>query len=417
MEISIKLPSLVFETICFASEKSPEQAVVVGELLHRYISIGLVSLHSFTLVLASILEHVEDVKAGIPYIWKILGGILGPMVAIEEGTFPLSELTTFVKPRMNSSDFNLLVMEAVAASGKFSTSHYEKMNGKRKLKGATSLKELLTQKTQPSLKKSENAWVLWSEYSKNLSPEEVEKEELLRKARGILNKLTPQKFEKLVEMMKSLNINTGDKLKGVIDLIFEKALLEPIYSKLYARLCDALAKQELEIENGSNFTFKRMLLNKCQKEFEKERTDEQQLEKEQDKHFENAEEEKAWQEELSLRRYLAKKRSLGNIRFIGELFKLKMLAEAIIHACLCKLLNDRNEESLECLCQLLTTIGKDIDHEKAKVIARYSLFLTLVDACACRTFRFYSAALAICDSMFLLANFAGTCHRYISSLH
>ena len=72
--------------------------------------------------LASILEHVEDVKAGIPYIWKILGGILGPMVAIEEGTFPLSELTTFVKPRMNSSDFNLLVMEAVAASGKFSVS-------------------------------------------------------------------------------------------------------------------------------------------------------------------------------------------------------------------------------------------------------------------------------------------------------
>ena len=56
------------------------------------------------------------------------------------------------------------------------TSHYEKVNGRRKLKGATSLKELLTQKIQPSLKKSENAWVLWSEYSKNLSPEEVEKE-------------------------------------------------------------------------------------------------------------------------------------------------------------------------------------------------------------------------------------------------
>jgi len=216
------------------------------------------------------------------------------------------------------------------------------------------------------LKKSDNAWVRPSEVSKDVASEESEKEELLRKARGILNKLTPQKFEKLVEMMKSLNINTGDKLKGVIDLIFEKALLEPSFSKAYARLCDSLAKQKLQIDNGSNFTFKRMLLNKCQKEFEKEKTDEQQLEKEQDKHFENAEEEKAWQEELSLRRYLTKKRSLGNIRFIGELFKLKMLTEAIMHACLCKLLKDRDEESLECLCQLLTTIGKDIDHEKAK---------------------------------------------------
>ena len=39
-----------------------------------------------------------------------------------------------------------------------------------------------------------------------------------------------------------------------------------------------------------------------------------------------------------------------------------------MHACLCKLLKDRDEESLECLCQLLITIGKDIDHEKAKVV-------------------------------------------------
>ena len=46
----------------------------------------------------------------------------------------------------------------------------------------------------------------------------------------------------------------------------------------------------------------------------------------------------------------------------------QMLTEAIMHACLCKLIKDRDEESLECLCQLLTTIGKDIDHEKAKVL-------------------------------------------------
>ena len=36
------------------------------------------------------------------------------------------------------------------------------------------------------------------------------------------------------------------------------------------------------------------------------------------------EEEKKWQEELAQRRHKTKKRSLGNIRFIGELFKLKV---------------------------------------------------------------------------------------------
>ena len=88
-----------------------------------------------------------------------------------------------------------------------------------------------------------------------------------------------------------------------------------------------------------------------------------------------------------------------------------------MHACLCKLLKDRDEESLECLCQLLTTIGKDIDHEKAKVIAKSPFFFTVLYLFTSRTFRPYLAALAIFHSMFLLANFAGNRHRYTSSLH
>ncbi len=47
---------------------------------------------------------------------------------------------------------------------------------------------------------------------------------------------------------------------------------------------------------------------------------------------------------------------------------MQMLTEAIMHTCVVKLLKDGDEESLECLCQLLTTIGKDLDHERAKVI-------------------------------------------------
>lgn len=46
-----------------------------------------------------------------------------------------------------------------------------------------------------------------------------------------------------------------------------------------------------------------------------------------------------------------------------------MLTEAIMHDCVVKLLKNHDEESLECLCRLLTTIGKDLDFEKAKVRA------------------------------------------------
>lgn len=73
------------------------------------------------------------------------------------------------------------------------------------------------------------------------------------------------------------------------------------------------------------------------------------------------------QEELEEAKDKARRRSIGNIKFIGELFKLRMLTEAIMHDCVVKLLKNHDEESLECLCRLLTTIGKDLDFEKAKV--------------------------------------------------
>lgn len=73
------------------------------------------------------------------------------------------------------------------------------------------------------------------------------------------------------------------------------------------------------------------------------------------------------QEELEEAKDKARRRSTGNIKFIGELFKLRMLTEAIMHDCVVKLLKNHDDESLECLCRLLTTIGKDLDFEKAKV--------------------------------------------------
>ena len=58
-------------------------------------------------------------------------------------------------------------------------------------------------------------------------------------------------------------------------------------------------------------------------------------------------------------------------RFIGELFKLGMLTENIMHDCIFRLLKARDDDSLLSLCNLVTTVGKHLDTEKAKV----SLFL------------------------------------------
>ena len=113
-----------------------------------------------------------------------------------------------------------------------------------------------------------------------------------------------------------------------------------------------------------NVNFRTMLLTKCQKEFDTDFYQEINYDK-------LIEEVNACSDELRKRELQeladdkltrAKRRSLGNIRFIGELFKLHMLTEGIMNDCIERLLKqETDEENIECLCRLLTTIGKEVD--------------------------------------------------------
>lgn len=49
---------------------------------------------------------------------------------------------------------------------------------------------------------------------------------ILQTFRGILSKLTPQKFEVLVKRVDELSLDTEERLKEVIQLITEKAALD-----------------------------------------------------------------------------------------------------------------------------------------------------------------------------------------------
>ncbi|XP_046850819.1 eukaryotic translation initiation factor 4 gamma 3-like isoform X3 [Xenia sp. Carnegie-2017] len=218
------------------------------------------------------------------------------------------------------------------------------------------------------LNKSENRWLRPKEREKGLSEEEKTTAELYRNVMAILNKLTPQKFKTLVEKMMALNIDSCERLEGVIDIIFEKAIGEPVFSVAYANMCRCLFTLKINDADGNVVSFRKLLLNRCQKEFEKEKEDEALLEKQKLEQLEglSEEEQKAKREELDEDLAKNKRRMLGNIKFIGELFKLKLLTENIMHDCIFKLLRAGDEESLESMCKLLFTIGKHLDSEKAK---------------------------------------------------
>ncbi|CAK9318906.1 unnamed protein product [Citrullus colocynthis] len=183
-----------------------------------------------------------------------------------------------------------------------------------------------------------------------------------RQLKAILNKLTPQNFEKLFEQVKAVNIDSSKTLSGVISQIFDKALMEPTFCEMYANFCLHLAGELPDFsDDNQKITFKRLLLNKCQEEFEKEQ--------EENDEVNEVGEMKQSAEEREVNRIKARRRMLGNIRLIGELYKKKMITEKIMHVCIKKLLGqyqNPDEEDIEALCKLMTTIGEMIDHPKAK---------------------------------------------------
>lgn len=127
------------------------------------------------------------------------------------------------------------------------------------------------------LSENENAWrprLLNKSDSDGDTKSTQEKDELVRRVRGILNKLTPERFDTLVEEIIQLKIDTPEKMDEVIVLVFEKAIDEPNFSVSYARLCHRLISEvktrDERMESGtkSNLAhFRNALLDKTEREF------------------------------------------------------------------------------------------------------------------------------------------------------
>ncbi|KAJ3384154.1 Eukaryotic translation initiation factor 4 gamma [Lobulomyces angularis] len=227
------------------------------------------------------------------------------------------------------------------------------------------------------LVRSSSAWVpksVLAAMNKDIpkTPEMIQ-QEIGKKVMSILNKLAPEKFDTLSDQILHIGIDNEEILKIVIDKIFDKALTEAFFSAMYAQMCKKLSDNLPEIQDWisleqKNNIFRRMLLNKCQQEFEqgnKWTAEEAKAREEKKRAAEMTAEER---EEFLLneeKRIKGKIRSLGNLTFVGELFKLSMLTEKIMHSIINQLLKDPQEEDIESLSKLVATVGKSLDHPRA----------------------------------------------------
>jgi hypothetical protein len=214
------------------------------------------------------------------------------------------------------------------------------------------------------LRTVENAWKPGQKKSETAA-EIDENRELLNRARGLLNKLTPDNYERILGQIKELELNTKDRLMKMMDLIFDKAIDEPAFCVQYANVCNAMTNATAPDEKGVMHMFGKLLLYKCQSMFEDNMYKGLDIESSEKEISECTEVDKKRHliEVLDEKKRLARKKSLGNMKLIGELNRLNILQPRVMFLCTSHLLKSGHDESYECLCTLLRSIGHGLESQ------------------------------------------------------
>jgi len=170
--------------------------------------------------------------------------------------------------------------------------------------------------------------------------------EIRRRVKSILNKLTPEKFDKLLVQMAQCGACTCSHLDTLAQAIFQEASVQHNFAGMYADLCACLV---VSFGEGGCF-LGNALLNQCWELFRESLQPEPEAL--------DSEGPEAVQEARAQHR----KRAIGNAKFMGELFIRDMLFAPELFTCTEMLLKQPlSNIALESLCTLLTVIGPFFD--------------------------------------------------------
>lgn len=217
----------------------------------------------------------------------------------------------------------------------------------------------------------------------------LEKDDVERKMKSLLNKLTLEKFDpistEIIEIANQSQWETkGETLQIVIEQIFLKACDEPHWSSMYAQLCGKLVKdlnQDITDEANEGKTGPKLVLlylvARCHTEFSKGWSDK----------LPGSEDDAPMEPEMMSDEYYqavaAKRRGLGLVRFIGFLYNLHLLTVKMMFECFRRLMKDLTDspsnEVLESVVELLTTVGMQFEDDSFSIGENVLLGSDLLD--------------------------------------
>ena len=217
-----------------------------------------------------------------------------------------------------------------------------------------------------------------------------EQEQVIADAILILNKLTPQKYEKLKNKFIQLHIKDHATLDKIIETLFEYAVKYPSSACVYAKLCcDLMNSKEFlqkfenfgqfeqfksfELSDGISKFFRKALISRSTHLFQL-----------------------AFLKNLEKNGDNKKQMIEGNIFFITEIYALNMLSSEFIHQMIYKLFdhivpkNDKGNmdftkpvlkscnELIKIVCKLLTMVGKQMREESEEHIEYFNLYFIII---------------------------------------
>lgn len=192
--------------------------------------------------------------------------------------------------------------------------------------------------------------------------------------RILLNKLSNSNFDTISDQLLRNFTYTPSLLKELMQMIFFKSTGEHSYLEVYVRLCSILFKKFKDSEN-IEMNFKKLLVNKCQKQFfqmlnkereeRKKRRDSGLSAGEDSETSKNAEDKK--EDEFSNpmmgmlydaeeQKERKKEQMYGNMYLITELYIAKQLNGNIIKTCLEDLQQEVNDQNVEILCYMVSKL-------------------------------------------------------------
>lgn len=200
----------------------------------------------------------------------------------------------------------------------------------------------------------------------------TDKEDIEKQTKALLNKITLDNYKKLRDPICQILINctTSEERQKFVKIFFKKATHEDKYCSMYTNLVRYIGEIEFDksleetpsaqtpnskkMKKAKGSQFNKDLVEECKStldEFAKELS------------YENVKEED--KEDFE---YRYKKRLFGNLKFIAELYKKKLVGPAVALYVLRKLLGlidyKQNEFMIEGACTFMSRVGEKLDKKR-----------------------------------------------------